>query len=66
MNFKLTKLKVILSIIIGLIIGNLIGWKQIIIPTDLVWRFVWGPFILFFIVSTILIYIIWSLIQKKK
>lgn len=66
MNFKFTKGKVIGSVILGLIIGNLFGWQKIIIPTDLVWRFGWGPFILFFIVSAALIYIIWSLFQKRR
>ncbi len=65
MNFKLTKIKTICSIIFGLIVGNLIGWQQIILPEDLVWRFDWGVFSLFFVVSSLLVYSIWSLFEKK-
>lgn len=66
MNFKPSLIKTIVSLVIGVIFGLIIGWQQYVIPTDLVWRFMFGPFILFFIISTILIYIIWSLIEKRS
>ncbi len=65
MNFKPTLLKTIVSIVIGIIMGLLIGWQQLILPTTLAWRFSWGPFILFLIIGFIIIYVIWSLIEKK-
>ncbi|MFA5856620.1 MAG: hypothetical protein WC867_04630 [Candidatus Pacearchaeota archaeon] len=62
MNFKLGKLKVFSMLILGLLIGLLIGWQRM----KLGWRFNLGSFVLFFVLSILIIYIIWSLFEKKK
>ena len=66
MNFKLTTLKSIISIIVGLILLLYFSFSQTIgIPSKLIFDFnqksVFG-----FLVGLIITYLIWSLIQNKK
>ena len=65
MNFKPTKLKVIISIIIGAIgiLGQILIRYIGQVPSIL--EIIKGSFIAFLIYG-ILAYLIWSLIQKKK
>ncbi|MEK6927638.1 MAG: hypothetical protein AABX11_04355 [Nanoarchaeota archaeon] len=69
MNFKPTVLKSIISLIIGLIV--LRKTSLMVYPCgegciDTATRFLLWQEILFFVISALLIYTIWSLIQKKK
>jgi|WetSurMetagenome_2_1015567.scaffolds.fasta_scaffold862253_2 hypothetical protein len=66
MNFKPTLIKSIVSVVIGLIIGLIIGWQQYVTPTNLVWRFILGVFLLFLIIGFIIPYIILSLFKLNK
>ncbi len=68
MNFKFTKIKCLISTIIAVSLG-IIGYfttvcfdcsREVLIKTSLTTG------IIYFIISLIIIYIIWSLIQKKK
>ena len=61
MNFKLTLWKTIISVIIGIIIGLSIGWLE----TRSGWMFSFKVFLSFFVVSALIIYLIWSLFEKK-
>jgi hypothetical protein len=61
MNFKPTKIKLIISIIAGLILGNLFGW----IYSFSGWIFNLKAYIAFSLVFIAIIYIIWSLFQRK-
>ena len=66
MNFKPTLIKTIVSILLGIIIGLAFAWQEIIYPASVKWTFFTGPFILFSIIGLAIIYLVWSLIQKKK
>ena len=59
MNFKLTKAKTIVSIIIGIFISffttRIIGSLQLVVILQLV---------ITFLVSSSLVYVVWSLVQK--
>ena len=61
MNFKLTWLKVIVSLLVGVLIGYRIGWIQSFTG----WMFYPGIFVISTIILILVIYSIWSLIQKK-
>ena len=67
MNFKLTKLKVIISIVVGLILGFILALKTtgfdlpLTISTSLL-----NSSIFWFLILFVITYLIWSLIQKKK
>jgi len=69
MNFKLTWLKVILVIVIGLFIGLI--YQSLFHALDYsalgmsAW-FKWERLIQYSIISVLVVYLIWSLIQNKK
>jgi hypothetical protein len=77
MNFKFTKVKTITSIVLGLLVGFYFGFR--IICADCintiyllggVYSFTgiteWMRFIGLFIITFFVIYLIWSLIQKRN
>ena len=68
MNFRLTNLKTIISIIIGLVVGYLLSSVRsathVINPPIVI--FTLGERIMYGIIAGIIIYIIWSLFQKKR
>ncbi len=69
MNFKPTLWKSIISIIGGIILGSYLEnvyFDIIRKPTDIDIAIPIGTMILYFVVGIILIYLIWSFIQKKK
>ena len=67
MNFKLTKLKTIISIIVGLIVGIYLSMKVYYIGNYEAPYVISIDFTIYFSIGLIVIltYIIWSLIQKN-
>jgi xanthosine utilization system XapX-like protein len=65
MNFKPTSLKAIISIVVGLLLGLWASKVYYIGGSGPPYIFSMGS-ILGFIVGLVVIYIIWSLIQKKN
>ncbi|PIN96679.1 hypothetical protein COU56_00090 [Candidatus Pacearchaeota archaeon CG10_big_fil_rev_8_21_14_0_10_31_9] len=65
MNFKITSLKTIISVIVAIIIGLLFSYGNYIGSSKPPFRFGLSS-VLSFIISLIIIYLVWSLIQKKK
>ncbi len=63
MNFKPTLLKIIVSVILGLVIGYLLAWQ---FTKSFGWIFYMNVFTVIAPMLIVLIYIIWSLIEKKK
>ncbi len=65
MNFRLTGLKIIISILIGLILGIYFSKEYYIGISGPPYKF--GIYsILGFVIGLVVTYLIWSLIQKKK
>lgn len=68
MNFKLTKIKLLVASILGVVIGAFsslgLAWVGRRPDNWLLIKFGWG--IAGFVIAFILTYIIYSLIQKKK
>ena len=63
MNFKPTMLKTIIAIILGLVIGYLLAWQE---TMSFGWMFHMNVFSVISPVLIVLIYVIWSLFDKKK
>ena len=70
MNFRFTGLKTIISVILGLIIGFILSFKKVNGVIDEQFKefllFIPERFILTGLLIIVIIYIIWSLAQKKK
>ena len=65
MNFKITKVKSLISMIVSILIGIIGGLFSLCFYEECgLFRLKVG--LIFFIVSLIVVYVIWSLIQKKK
>ena len=62
MNFKPSILKLILSIIIGLVVGYALSWQQ---TMSFGWMFHMNVFSVISPIFIVLVYVIWSFIQKK-
>ena len=63
MNFKPSLLKTIVSIILGLIIVYISAWQE---TMSFGWMFHINVFAVVSPIIIVLIYVIWSLIEKKK
>ncbi len=66
MNFKFTKTKTIISLILGLIIGYFFKYGCFGVCPDNYVLIRIGYHILGFAITFVLVYIIWSLVQKRK
>ena len=67
MNFKLTSLKLLVSLVIGFILGIIYfkSWTCMDCSQDVLIKTTLLPSLVLAIISALILYIIWSLIQKK-
>jgi|GEM_PF-2580397 len=62
MNFKSNRLKIIVSIVLGLVIGYVLAWQE---TMSFGWMFHTNVFAVIAPVLIVLIYVVWSIIEKR-